>query len=155
MRRHVTPPSSSPLKITRIVKKLRKRKRKKEETRWNIEQEDNSSRQDDRKDTCSRVEEEKEKEEEREKKEHRDLERAIRGQGTEPNGEWGLNYRFERILRVCTVARYKRWSCRVCLSAEIDYDTSKHVATTQQQLREIRWKGREGKIEGNKDERGG
>ena len=44
MRRHVTPPSSSPLKITRIVKKLRKRKRKKEETRWNIEQEDNSSR---------------------------------------------------------------------------------------------------------------
>lgn len=64
------------------------------------------------------------------KKAHRDLERAIRGQGTEPNGEWGLNYRFERILRVCTAARYKRWSCRVCLSAEIDYDTSKHVATT-------------------------
>lgn len=58
--------------------------------------------------TCSCVEEEKEKGREGEEKSSRDFERAIRGQGTELNGEWGLNYRFERILRVCTAARYKR-----------------------------------------------
>lgn len=51
---------------------------------------------------------EKEKEKGEKKKNSRDFERAIHGQGTEPNGEWGLNYRFERILRVCTAARYKR-----------------------------------------------
>lgn len=36
--------------------------------------------------------------------------------GTEPNGKRRLNYRLRRILRVCTAARHKRCSCRVCLS---------------------------------------
>lgn len=44
--------------------------------------------------------------------------------GTEPNGKWRLNYRLRRILRVCTAARYKRGSCRVCLSTEIDSRTT-------------------------------
>lgn len=44
--------------------------------------------------------------------------------GTEPNGKWRLNYRLRRILRVCTAARYKRCSCRVCLSTEIDSRTT-------------------------------
>lgn len=44
--------------------------------------------------------------------------------GTEPNGKWRLNYRLRRILRVCTAARYKRGSCRVCLSTKIDSRTT-------------------------------
>lgn len=44
--------------------------------------------------------------------------------GTEPNGKWRLNYRLRRILRVCTAAWYKRCSCRVCLSTEIDSRTT-------------------------------
>ena len=87
-----------------------KRKKKRKEKQEHGTSSKKIMRVDGRKDTltCSCVEKEKEKGREGEEKSSRDFERAIRGQGTEPNGEWGLNYRFERILRVCTAARYKR-----------------------------------------------